>query len=208
MNRWYKHPHIHTYIHGLKQTHTLAHTHNKRTHRGWWKCYLSIFQLNVLISLVAHGCLGKQQSQLQKAESIHLRGCQSGRRRAEVSAQAETHCSIIFSRTHSTWMLLHTSLPPNVSLSSQAVSNMSHHDESTCLNTSPSRSSQHLPIGGRINSLYSQTKDEARYHAAKPPFPPFSISCCFRVKNATEGLSVSFEPEKHRAHKPVTISDV
>ncbi len=76
-NPW---PHA-TTTHSLSLS--LSHTH---THIEWWKCYLSIFQLNVLISLVAHGCLGKQQSQLQKAESIHLRGCQSGRQRAEVSA--------------------------------------------------------------------------------------------------------------------------
>lgn len=60
------------------------------------------FQLNVLISLVAHGCLEKQQSQLQKAESIHLRGCQSGRQRAEVSALPEKSGRIIFSQTKST----------------------------------------------------------------------------------------------------------
>lgn len=84
INRWC----THTQTHGC--THFLLHS-------VWWKCYLSIFQLNVLISLVAHGCLGKQQSQLQKAESIHLRDCQSVRQRAEASALPETHGCTIFS---------------------------------------------------------------------------------------------------------------
>lgn len=58
-------------------THTYANSRvHAHTHTLWWKYYLSIFQLNVLISLVAHGCLGKQQSQLREAESIHLKGCQ------------------------------------------------------------------------------------------------------------------------------------
>lgn len=84
INRWC----THTQTHGCE--HILSHT-------AWWKCYLSIFQLNVLISLVAHGCLGKQQSQLQKAASIHLRDCQSVRHRAEASALPETHgCTIFF----------------------------------------------------------------------------------------------------------------
>lgn len=86
----------------------MTHTHTPR-HTVWWKCYLSISQLNVLISLVAHGCLGKQQSQLQKAESIHLRGCQSSRQRAEVSVLPEPHgCIILFSTTDSESMPLHT----------------------------------------------------------------------------------------------------
>lgn len=71
-----------------------------RAHKVWWKCYLSISQLNVLISLVAHGCLGKQQSQLQKAESIHLAGCQRRRQRAGL-APLPAPCGGVISLPHS-----------------------------------------------------------------------------------------------------------
>lgn len=85
--------------HTHSQTHTSTHTHS-RAHEVWWKCYLSISQLNVLISLVAHGCLGKQQSQLQKAESIHLAGCQRRRQRAGL-APLPAPCGGVISLLHS-----------------------------------------------------------------------------------------------------------
>lgn len=88
-----RHMHSQTHTRKLPATRT-------RAHKVWWKCYLSISQLNVLISLVAHGCLGKQQSQLQKAESIHLAGCQRRRQRAGL-APLPAPCGGVISLTHS-----------------------------------------------------------------------------------------------------------